>query len=539
MSDAESKARTNERAEEILRELEKPDIEVADVQLRTPGQQALAALTRVNEETWKKTGLPRLYVRGGEPVRVRYNEHGELTIQDISWVVVQRELTHAADFWQSPPKGNPKQVSPPKDVCQYVLSALTWSYPKLDGITSIPVFREDGSVVTERGYDSATGLIYDPPAGFEVSVPEKPNKTDVKNALKLLGEMIGDFPYADQPSLANTVALAMTPVLREVIDGPVPLAAIDKPTPGTGATLLIESLAVASSGSEPGALGAVEDDNEMRKQITSKLRNGERWLLLDNVNVELKSAALARALTAGIWEDRILGVSKTLRVPIKNIWVATANNLELSLEIARRSYWIRMDARLARPWERDPKQFTHPDLKAWVRKNRVEILGALLTLGRYWFVRGQPVPDDVPVMGSFEAWSRVLAGVLATAGVSGFLENSRTLYERSTEDTGLWSRFLEVWHDTYGTIGVTSQTIASELQNLENKALREALPDEFSLMDDHLARKLGRAFGKKEGIRYGEQNLHIVREGTEQRAIVWAVRADSGARSPDEGCPKL
>src|SRR5215210_7838105 len=127
---------SNEKAEQILpeqilRELEKPDIETRDVPLRTPGQQSLAALTRVNDEAHEKTGLPRLYVRGGEPVRVRYNEAGELTIQDMSVYSVQHELTHAAEFWRTPKKGDPEMVSPPKDVCYYVLNASQWSFPKL------------------------------------------------------------------------------------------------------------------------------------------------------------------------------------------------------------------------------------------------------------------------------------------------------------------------------------------------------------------------------------------------------------------------
>jgi hypothetical protein len=366
----------------------------------------------------------------------------------MSVYTVMHELTHAADFWRTPKKGAPEMVSSPKDICHYVLNARQWSFLKLDGITAVPVFRPDGTVVTARGYDPVTSLIYDPPTGFEVSMPEDPSEEDVQNALSLLDELMGDFPYADQASHANTLALAMTPVLREVIDGPIPLAAIDKPTPGTGASLLIESLALATSGSMPGALGAVEDDNEMRKQITAKLRTGEAWLLLDNVNVELKSASLAKALTCGVWEDRILGVSKTLRVPIRNVWVATANNLELSLEIARRSYWIRLDARVARPWERPAEQFRHPDLKGWVREQRAGILSALLTIGRHWFAEGKPVPEDTPVMGSFEAWSRTLFGVLHAAGIEGFLENSKGLYERSTEDVGLWSGFLEAWGDT-------------------------------------------------------------------------------------------
>jgi len=357
----------------------------------------------------------------------------------------------------------------------------------------------------------------------------------VKRALKLVDEMIGDFPYADQASLANTLALALTPILREVIDGPVPLAAIDKPTPGTGATLLVESLAVATSGAEPGALGAVEDDNEMRKAITAKMRTGERWLFLDNVNVELKSASLARALTAGVWEDRILGVSKTLRVPVRNVWVATANNLELSIEIARRSYWIRLDAELEKPWEREADQFRHPDLKAWVRENRSEILSALLTIGRYWFVKGEPIPKDTPVMGSFEAWSKTLAGVLATAGVDGFLENSKALYEKAIEHSGLWAAFLEVWYERYGSTAITAASIAEDLQEggAHTAGFREVLPDEFSLMDENLSRKLGKAFANHEGVRYGAEGYHLAKAGERQRAALWSVRK-TNANEPSD-----
>jgi putative DNA primase/helicase len=262
----------------------------------------------------------------------------------------------------------------------------------------------------------------------------------------------------------------------------------------------------------------------MRKAITAKMRTGERWLFLDNVNVELKSAALARALTATVWEDRILGVSKTLRVPVRNVWVATANNLELSLEIARRSYWIRLDAQVEKPWERESVQFRHPDLKAWVRENRSEILGALLTLGRYWFVKGKPEAPGTPVMGSFEAWSKVLGGVLAAADVEGFLENSKALYEKAVSHTGLWAAFLETWYEHYGDEAVTSAKVAEDLQDMENATLRETLPDEFSLMDENLSRKLGRAFGNHESVRYGPEGYHLANVGTQSRAIRWTVR---------------
>ncbi len=502
-----------------------PEIQVNDRPLRTVGQQALAALTRRND----RLAPPRLYVRGGEPVRVKHDEDGTLVVQDLNTDKVQYELTRAADFVHVPEKGDIKDVFPPRDVARYVLSASGWALPALKGITTIPVFRSDGTVLDTRGYDRPTGLIYDPPAGFEVSVPEEPTDEDVQETLALIDEWIGQFPYENKASLANTLALALTPILREVIDDPVPLAAVDKPSPGTGASLLIEVLALATSGSAPGALGATGDDDEMRKQITSKLRTGERWLFLDNVSVELKSSALARALTATEWEDRILGFSKTARVPQQAVWVATGNNLALSLEIARRSYWIRMDAKLAKPWERDPSMFKHPELKPWTLSNRSKILSALLTLGRNWFAEGKPVPTDTPVMGSFESWSRVLAGVLHAAGIEGFLDNSKQLYERTIEDTGAWEAFLDAWYRDYGEQKMTAKQIAEDLYTEEHKALADALPDEFGLLDSNardknLAKRLGKAFAKHEGVRYGAEKLHLEGAGKEKRAMLWTVK---------------
>lgn len=512
-----------------------PDIQVNDRPLRIVGQQALAALARRNDDQ----EVPQLYVRGGEPVRIKRNERGELGIQDLTVDHVLYELTRAADFYREPKKGDTEDVYPPRDVARYALSATRWALPALSGITTIPTFRPDGSVLDKRGYDRVTGLVYDPPAGFEVSVPETPTADEVGAALALIDEWIGQFPYQDQASLANTVALALTPPLREVITGPVPLAAIDKPSPGTGATLLVESLAVATSGAEPGALGVTKDDDETRKQITAKLRTGERWLFLDNVNVELKTSALARALTATEWEDRILGVSKTARVPQRAVWVATGNNLSLSLELARRSYWIRMDAKLAKPWERPATAFKHPDLKDWTRDHRAELLSALLLIGRNWFTAGRPVPNDAPVLGSFESWSRTLAGVLHAAGVEGFLQNSKQLYERATEDTGSWEAFLEAWHTAYDGERVTARRVAEDLYREDYKAMREALPDEFGLIDEthldkNLAKRLGHAFAKREGVRYGPERIHLTRAGTESRAVLWAVRAGDSARESEE-----
>jgi putative DNA primase/helicase len=536
MSEEDHSNHEAQGSSEALEEM-KAQIQVNDVQLREPGQLALHELTKRNEQRWEKEGKPILFVRGGNAVRIRVNDEGELAMQEITPDIMQHELTWAADFYRVRGKKT-EDVFPPRDLCRYVLSAAEWTFPPLRGITKIPILRPDGSILAVPGYDVDTRLIYDPPEGFEVSVPETPSAEDVRAALRCLNELIGDFPCADQASLANTLAMALTPVLREVIDGPTPLAAIDKPTPGTGATLLVECLSIANSGSEPGALGAEADDNESRKAITAALRQGSAWLFFDNVSSELKNPALARALTAGIWEDRILGVSKTLRIPIRNVWSATGNNLELSLEMARRSYWIRLDARVARPWERDPKQFQHPDLKPWVREHRAEVLTALLTLGRNWFAAGRPTPEEMPRMGSFEEWSTTLAGVLHAAGVEGFLANASALYERASEHVGVWTAFIEVLYEAIDQPdGNTATELVEKIRAPENTDLREVLPDTLRLDDENLNIRIGKQFREHLGVRYGEMGLYIERIPGRSRTNRWIIRA--GAAEADEGHPTL
>jgi hypothetical protein len=133
-------------------------------------------------------------------------------------------------------------------------------------------------------------------------------------------------------------------------------------------------------------------------------------------------------------------------------------------------------------------------------------------------------------MGSFEAWSRTLSGVLHAAGIEGFLQNSKALYERSVEDTPMWEAFLETLHKIFGDEKVTARQIADSVQGQEHKDLREVLPDEFGLLDENLSRRLGKAFAKREGVRFGAEGYHLARAGEHAKTLYWAIlRTGDGA----------
>ena len=114
-----------------------------------------------------------------------------------------------------------------------------------------------------------------------------------------------------------------------MVDGPTPLHLIEKPTPGTGATLMVDAIATILTGAGASVMTEGRDDEEWRKRITAKLRQIPALVLIDNLRHELDSSALAAALTAPFWEDRILGASEMARLPIRCVWIATGNNPEL------------------------------------------------------------------------------------------------------------------------------------------------------------------------------------------------------------------
>src|SRR5690606_16856017 len=157
---------------------------------------------------------------------------------------------------------------------------------------------------------------------------------------------------------------------------------------GTGATLMIDAIATVLTGVSASVMTEGRDDEEWRKRLTAKLRQIPSIVLIDNLRHPLDSSALAAALTAPFWEDRILGASEMTRFPLRCVSIATRNIPEASIEVARRLVRIRLVARVDQPWRL--VGFRHPDLMSWVRANRPRLVTACLTLCRAWLAAGRP-----------------------------------------------------------------------------------------------------------------------------------------------------
>jgi putative DNA primase/helicase len=237
----------------------------------------------------------------------------------------------------------------------------------------------------------------------------------------------------------------LLPFVRPLIEGPTPLHLLDAPVEGTGKTLLASAIAIVSTGRDAEAVAEADSDEEWRKRITAVLAEGPTFVLLDNINRVLDSGALASALTTRTWKDRILGVSKTARLPVTCTWVASGNNTRLSRELIRRTLFCRLDAKTDTPWLREA--FRHDDLLAWAKANRGDLVWGALTLVRAWLAAGRP-PGKAR-LGMFEQWANTIGGILDVAGVPGMLANAKAFRAARADQVGEWRAFITAWWEKF------------------------------------------------------------------------------------------
>ncbi len=357
-------------------------------------------------------------------------------------------LAEIADWRRQRGKAALAHDYPPVRVIRHILATPEPEVPYLSGVITTPVFGPSGDLVATPGYHAETGLFLDLPRGLDrIHVPPRPDPAAVAIARDfVLEEVFGEFPFVSDAERVHALALLLLPFVRPMISGPTPLHLVEKPAAGTGGTLVVEAVAMIATGARANIMVAGRDDEEWRKRITSKLLETPTIVLLDNIRGELDSASLAAAITATIWEDRLLQRSEIARLPVRCAWVATGNNPSLSNEIARRTVRIRLDAQTDQPWRRSG--FRHPELLNWIGENRKALVEAVLTIVSAWVAEGRP--SGRKTLGSFEAWSRILGGIMEVAGVGGFLANLQDLYDRVDDREATVRAFVGLWWDRHG-----------------------------------------------------------------------------------------
>jgi len=420
-----------------------PEIPVNRIHLRDRTERALEAIGKANAAN------PCIFTRGGALVRMHTRE-AEPKFELFNQNSLRGYVDRIADFVRCTKEETLPADPPPNTVWDLLTLSSYDNIPKLIAVESTPFFAANGELVIEAGYhaDSQTFLHLD---GLQVpAIPDRPTPEDIAAAkVWLLDELLVDFPFVDDASRAYAIALLVYGFMRQMVNAIAPLHAFDAPTEGTGKGLLASALALIVSGQPLTNVTEAKDGDEIRKQITSLLIAGASLATFDNIHRKLSSGNLASLLTADVWTDRILGGNKTVNLQNRTVWMVSGNNLRFSRELARRTIRIRLDAQLEHPSLRTREDFRHPDLLAWVRENRGQLIAVTLTIIRHWIAVGQP-PFTEHTLGSFEAWGRTVGGVLEAAGIPGFLKN-REAFQAAADDTKApWLAFVEAWAEKFG-----------------------------------------------------------------------------------------
>jgi hypothetical protein len=356
---------------------------------------------------------PDVYGRDGQLVRIE--EGPPARAVPLVHAEIRSMLTEVATF-ERLRKDEVVTCSPSEPLVQFVLAAggRDPEIRKVELITESMLLRDDFSIAP-AGYDQVTRA-YSAPTCTIPRVAEKPTRADALAALEFVREPFRDMPFETAADEAACLALTATQPVRAIVDV-MPGGLIDASTAGVGKTKTADVIALIWTGRPAERVTfPAGDEAEQRKQITSILRAVKALNLWDNTasGGMFGGAPVDQLITAPIWEDRSLGLNRTLRLENKTQFLATGNNVSTTEDGQRRWVRVRMVATTSNPEDRGG--FRHPDLLGWVRENRGRLIAAWLTIFRAYAAAGCPRQGLKP-FGSFELWSAYVREPLTWLGL--------------------------------------------------------------------------------------------------------------------------
>ena len=315
--------------------------------------------------------------------------------------------------------GKTVPITLPDNVARMLLDFGEWGCPPLVGICTAPLLSADGGIRAHRGYDPQTGL-FCANVPEALLVPESPTRQQAAASLMALRDVIKTFPFKDAErrqvsgvwvvdsskpaggAESALLVLIMTAVCRPSLSL-APGALITAPQlsgAGSGKGLLVRMLSEIAFGSQPSALTAGHDRQELDKRIVSALMEADPVLFLDNINgVSLYSDTLASVMTERSVKVRIMGLSQNVLLNSSAFVVVTGNGLSVGQDLVRRFIEVALDAQCENPESRKfPQGFL-----GTIRERRGELLGHALTIWRWGRQSANSIGPGI-TLGSFEEW---------------------------------------------------------------------------------------------------------------------------------------
>ncbi|HMV65385.1 MAG TPA: hypothetical protein PKA64_00950 [Myxococcota bacterium] len=454
-----------------------------------------------------------LFLYAGRLVRLARPRPGEAAVETVSADLLTALLRRSAS-WMRDKDGEARVDAPvPREVAQDMLALPSPDVATLERILRTPALGEGGVLWRADGYHPAHRAFLDLPTTLHDLAP-----MPLAEAVGWLrDELLVDFPFVAEVDRTHAVAALLLPFVRPTIDGPTPLHLIEAPTEGTGKSLLADALVRVATGRAAQPTTVPRGDDATRKKLTAILMEAPVAVVLDNLAGLVDSASLAALLTATTWADRRLGETQMLALPNHALWIATGNNPPLSRELARRAVRIRLDAGSSTPWT--GRTYRHANLARWVDAHRRDLVRAVLGLVQAWVDAGQP--DAGVSLGSFEAWARVVGGIVTHAEFGGFLTGDVAEVGVDPEEAE-WAALVAEWGAVFGTAKVRASEVLQLARSLDLGIGAEE-------RTDHATRaRFGRGLGTRRHRVYGPWRVCDGFDPGRKQREYWLTKATDG-----------
>lgn len=316
--------------------------------------------------------------------------------------------------------------------------------PVLNGITHQPYLREDGSLATVSGYDTATGM-YGAFKTEDFSVPEHPTETEARAALEKLCDLIDEFPFKSEYDRSATICAFLTASIRPSLPL-APMFHVKAPQISSGKSYLCRTVGVFSSPQTGTPTTFPHNDEECQKVLLAEFMRGSAVIEFDNLTDKLVAhKSLCTALTSEYTSGRVLGVTKIVSVNTRSLFLSSGNNVDPVNDMSRRCITINLEPNCEIPATR---KFKKPDLLGTLHKQRGEYVSYALTIIRAWINAGSPKADCDPV-GGYTRWSDLCRQPLLWLGLP---DPVQSLFNMIVDDPDreLLGRVLKIWHEKYG-----------------------------------------------------------------------------------------
>ena len=302
-------------------------------------------------------------------------------------------------------------ADPPRSVAAGLVEAGAWkTIPALKAVVDRQLWLAPGKA-HPGGYDRETGIYCTTRAAALARADA--SKEEAEEALCVLRGAIKTFPWASECDEAAALASMLAALARPVLEI-APLVLITAPAPGSGKGLLAHAIAQFAQAQPVAGATLSSDDEEVRKDLFSRLLQGRNVILFDEIaagaGAALDNPALRTLATSPRFSARILGASREAEVSTSATVIITANNATPGADSARRMLEIRLDPRCEAPASR---RFEGPEPAEIISGRRGEMVRAVMTIQAAFLQAGRPGLGELPPVSNFRDWNLWARGPVA------------------------------------------------------------------------------------------------------------------------------